>query len=122
MSDKQKKADVILEMLGRMMTAFDDVSAAVDEFHVRLKNLEHRKMDMNLEARLDELESTIRLDRCDCSVYGEEITKLTEEVGAIASYFNEIDYERRSAERQRQLLEARAAMGKVRLVPVPVPM
>jgi ABC-type transporter Mla subunit MlaD len=123
-SEKPSKADKILEVM-------DDLSAAVDGFAARLQALERlfdginctlvsvsnqldRMQEDGYQTRkiVDETQTTVQVmnDRL------EDVAKISENLEKNFPDFQEVADDIRRRERQEQLFEARAAMGKIKFV------
>jgi uncharacterized coiled-coil DUF342 family protein len=125
-SEKPSKADKILE-------AMDDLSAAVDDFTARLQALERlfdginntlvsvsNQLDRMQEETYETKSLVMNIETTTGAIETElqEVTKISENLEKNFPDFQEVADDIRRRERQEQLFEARAAMGKVKFVSV----
>jgi signal transduction histidine kinase len=125
-SEKPSKADKILE-------AMDDLSAAVDDFAARLQALERlfdginntlvsvsNQLDRMQEETYETKSLVMNIETTTGAIETElqEVTKISENLEKNFPDFQEVADDIRRRERQEQLFEARAAMGKVKFVSV----
>lgn len=124
MTEKPSKADKILDVM-------DDLSAAIDDYAARLQALERLFDTINnslvsVSNQLDRMQedgyqtrkivddTQITVDVLKDRV--EDVAKISENLEKNFPDFQEVADEMRSRQRQEQLFEARAAMGKVKFI------
>jgi methyl-accepting chemotaxis protein len=123
-SEKPSKADKILNVM-------DDLSAAVDGFAARLQALERLFDNINneivtvndqldrMEIKFNDTERMVSNTQTTVEVINdrlEDVARISENLEKNFPDFQEVADDIRRRERQEQLFEARAAMGKVKFI------